>query len=959
MLAGPGEERLMTPSPLPEVSHRAVLDRRVLEIVEQVVGELGGPASRRRVSLDDSLDRDLGIGSLERVEVLVRLEQAFGTRLSDAVMSEAETPRDLADAIGAATPALPEFGPPSAAPVEPATGTPQAARTLIEALRWHADADAERVHVFLRHEDGTETPITYGSLWTEAARIGAGLRERGIGSGASVALMLRTEAAFFTTFYGTLLAGAVPVPIYPPFRPDRLEEYAERQLGILRNADARLLVTFGQAEPVARLLRGRVPSLAGVTTSESLSRSAATLPLPDRRGADAALIQYTSGSTGAPKGVLLTHANMLANIRAIGEAIAIRPDDVGVSWLPLYHDMGLIGSWLASLYFGIPIVILSPLAFLARPARWLWAIHAHRATVSPAPNFAFDLCVRRASDADLAGLDLGSWRCAFNGSEPVSPDTIERFTHRFAAYGFKSQAMCPVYGLAESSVALTVPPMGRDPWVDRVVRDAFQAAREARAAPASDPNPLRFVSCGRPLPGHEVRVVDAAGRPVGDRVEGRVEFRGPSVTSGYFRNPEATQAVMRAGWMDSGDLGYQADGELFITGRRKDMIIKAGRNLYPQEIEEVVGDVPGVRKGCVAAFGVPDLAAGTERLVVLAESRETRAERLEGLRATAIDRLVSAIGVPPDEIVIARPGAVLKTSSGKIRRGATRDAYLRGDVARRRRSAWTQWVRLGLRDVPGRLSRVRDRAARLAYAAYVAVLVGCTIPVLWILVWAAPPGRPADRLVRAWCRGMLRLGGCPVQVEGVEHLHATRPAVLAANHSSYVDSVVLFAALPVEFRFVAKRELLSTPVVGAVIRKVGHLTVERFDPAESALDAARIVPVLHGGMSLLFFPEGTFVRAPGLLPFRLGAFKAAVEASCPVIPIGLRGTRAILPADSWLPWPGRVAVSIGSPIPPEGVGWPEMVRLRDRARDAIARLTGEPLLGPAPPIPGSSRGARG
>jgi 1-acyl-sn-glycerol-3-phosphate acyltransferase len=709
-----------------------------------------------------------------------------------------------------------------------------------------------------------------------------------------------------------------------------------------------LLITFGRAEHVARLLRGRVPSLEGVATPESLFRSTIAPPLPGRQGADATLIQYTSGSTGAPKGVLLSHANVLANIRAIGEAIVIRPDDVAVSWLPLYHDMGLIGSWLASLYFGIPIVILSPLAFLARPARWLWAIHTHRGTVAPAPNFAFDLCVRRVSDADIEGLDLGSWRLALNGSEPVSPDTIERFTRRFSAYRFKSAAMCPVYGLAESSVALTVPPIGRDPWVDRVVREAFQADREARPAPASDPNPLRFVSCGLPLPGHQVRVVDAAGRPVGGRVEGRIEFQGPSVTSGYFRNPQATQAAMRAGWMDSGDLGYQADGELFITGRRKDLIIKAGRNLYPQEIEEVVGDVPGIRKGCVAAFGVPDLAAGTERLVIVAESRETLAGRHEGLKATAVDRLVSAIGVPPDEIVIARPGAVLKTSSGKIRRGATRDAYLRGDVARRRPSAWVQWVRLSLRDVPARLSRLWDRARRLAYAAYVALLAGYMIPVLWALVWATPRGGPADRLVRAWCRGILRLGFCSVRADGVEHLGTAGPAVLAANHSSYLDSVVLFATIPVEFRFVAKRELLSVPVVGAVIRRVGHLTVERFDPTESALDAARVVPVLHAGMSLLFFPEGTFVRAPGLLPFRLGAFKAAVEASRPVIPIGIRGTRDVLPADSWLPRRGRVTVSIGSPIPPQGAGWPEMVKLRDLTRAAIARLADEPLVGPPP-----------
>ena len=253
--------------------------------------------------------------------------------------------------------------------------------------------------------------------------------------------MLRSEEAFFDSFFGVLLAGRVPVPIYPPFRRDRIEEYAQRQVGILDNAQVSGLITFPEALRVAALLAPRA-SLRHVLTASDLA-----LPGARIHAGHAATAMRRSSSTpraarARRKGVLLTHANLLANIRAIGEAIAIRPEDVAVSWLPLYHDMGLIGSWLGALYFGIPIVILSPLAFLSRPARWLWALHAHRGTLSAAPNFAFDLCVRKITDEEIQGLDLGAWRLALNGSEPVSADTIDRFTRRFASASASDRRRC-------------------------------------------------------------------------------------------------------------------------------------------------------------------------------------------------------------------------------------------------------------------------------------------------------------------------------------------------------------------------------------------------------------------------------------------------------------------------------------------------------------------------------------
>ena len=938
---------MSAPAPIiaPDAGARA---RVVVDVVAGLLAELGGPAARRAPKLDDHIERDLALGSLERVELLLRLEHACGVRLADEVMERADTLRDLVAALGVASPVAPQ---PLAAPPPPAAArmpAPVAARTLGEVLRWHADADPDRVHVWLREDEGREQAITYGALLANATAIAAGLHARGIAPGDRVALLLRTEPAFFDAFAGVLLAGAVPVPIYPPFRADRIEEYCRRESGILRNAEPRVLICFPEVARVAGLLRAHVPAIEAVTTAAELAR-------PDEppafvgHGDDPALIQYTSGSTGEPKGVLLSHANLLANIRAIGAALRVRPDDVAVSWLPLYHDMGLIGSWLGALYYGVPIVILSPLAFIARPARWLRAIHAHGGTISAAPNFAFELCVRKIRDEEIEGLDLSRWRIAMNGSESVSAETIERFTRRFAPYGFRAEAMCPVYGLAECSVALTIPPLGRPPRLDAVARDAFSRSHTARPAEPADASALRFASCGLPIEGHAVRVVDRDGNDVAERVEGRILFRGPSVTAGYFRNAAATATAFVGDWMESGDLGYLADRELFVTGRVKDLIKKAGRNLYPQEVEELVGDVPGIRKGCVAAFGVPDAATGTERLVVVAETRETEAARRAALRAAVLDRVIAALGIPADVVEIAAPGAVLKTSSGKIRRGATRESFVQGRLGSGRAATAAQWVRVVAAAARARGAYAASRALTLAAGAWIGLLLALLFPLLWVGVRLLPSAGAVDRTVRGWCRLVLALAGCRLDVAGREHLRGDETVVLVANHASYTDVVVLLAALPKAFRFVAKRELLTTPLVGTIIRKAGHLVTERVDLARSVADAEAASAALGAGTSLLFFAEGTFAAEPGLMPFRLGAFKAAVENGRPVVPIALSGTRRLLGANAWLPRPGRVTVTVTPPLRPAGKGWPEMVRLRDAARAAIAAHCGEPVLArPAP-----------
>ncbi|MGH9817766.1 MAG: fatty acyl-AMP ligase, partial [Candidatus Acidiferrales bacterium] len=500
------------------------------------------------------------------------------------------------------------------------------AHTLNEVLEYHARIHPDRAHIFLRDDDGASHQITYGQLFDAASRTAAALVARGLGPRQTAAIMLPTGREFFSAFFGVLLAGGVPVPIYPPFRADRIEEYAARQAAILSNAEARFLITFRQAEAVAKLLKPRVPTLNAVLSAAQL---AAAEPTPNGnkskskpgavayrpRGDSIAFLQYTSGSTGDPKGVMLTHANLLANIRSIGEAVDVRADDVAISWLPLYHDMGLIGAWLWPLYNGIPVAIMSPLSFLTRPERWLWAFHHHRGTITAAPNFAFELCVRKIADKDIEGLDLSSARAMLNGAEPVTPETMQRFAERFARYGFRREALLPVYGLAEASLAVTVPPLERGVKTDRIHRELFQSEGRAEAvseAEAESAGALAFVSAGRAIPGHAVRVVDADGADVPERVEGHLWFRGPSATQGYYRNADATKEILRGeGWVDSGDRAYIAEGEVYITGRVKDIIIKGGRNLYPHEVEEVASSVAGVRKGCVVAFGARDERNGT------------------------------------------------------------------------------------------------------------------------------------------------------------------------------------------------------------------------------------------------------------------------------------------------------------------------------------------------------------
>jgi len=919
---------------------------RFSRLVRDLVWELHPHMQRRvAVTLDSDLDRDLGLDSLGRAELVLRIDRTFRVRLPDRLLADADTPRDLLQALLVAAPdraavmkALP------AAPMElPEVVAPFTAETLIEVLAYHVRSHGNRPHVLLWRGEDDEQTITYAELDREARVMAAGLIEHGLTPGERVAIMLPTEAAFFAAFFGVLFAGGIPVPLYPPFRRAQVEDHLRRQAGILRNAGASLLIIGSEIRNVGQLMLGLCEDLRCVETVQALSRAGSIEQIVPAGPETIALIQYTSGSTGDPKGVVLTHANLLANIRAMGEALDASSADVFVSWLPLYHDMGLIGAWLGTLHYGVPTIIMPPLAFLADPGRWLRAMGRHRATLSAAPNFAFELCCKNVRDEDIKGLDLSSIKMLVNGAEPVSPATIERFTARFAKLGFQPEALAPVYGLAENSVGLTFPPIGRGPIVDRVQRPALSRDGHAKMADPGDATALQFVACGRPIEGHEVRIVDEASAELPERTEGRLQFKGPSATRGYFRNDEKTKALFDGEWLESGDRAYIASGDVFITGRIKDMIIKAGRNIYPHELEELVGGVDGVRKGCVAAFPSKSGGADTERLVLLVETRLTEPDAIDALRSRIVEVAKMQLDIVPDEVVLAPPHTVPKTSSGKLRRSAARTLYESGLLSEKGSTLWWQLARLSLSGFGNRVRRLRRWIFDRVYAGYWWTLLVAIAAILWPVVVVLPKRQWRHQAIHYLARAFLWLTGLSPKVVAEDPIPA-RNVMLAGSHSSYLDAVVLSAVIPGPLSFVAKEELAGQRVAGPILRRIGTLFVRRTDIMGGVEDTRSVLEASLAGERIVSFPEGTFTRMPGLLGFQLGAFLVAVKAGVPVVPVVITGTRSVLRGGQWFPRHGEIGVHIGEALQAEGDDFSAAVRLRDAVRARMLALCGEPDL---------------
>jgi 1-acyl-sn-glycerol-3-phosphate acyltransferase len=917
----------------------------VLAIVAGLAGEIHPHQRGRTLALDDDLDRDFGLDSLGRVEAIHRLEAAFNTTLPDRLFAEAATPADLAGAMA-------ELGlaarPISSARVEhrlapTASAAPEKLASLTDVMAWQADRQGQRPHAYLSDGDRESAPLTYAELFAKARRIAAGLAARGLEPGARIGLMLPTGVDYFASFIGILMTGGVPAPIYPPWRMLRIEEHLRRQARILAAAGVTGLITFEAARSFARLLQAHVPSLNYVATAQETEADPAALLQIPVKPQDLALLQFTSGSTGDPKGVMLTHANILSNIRALAHAIQVTPADVYVSWLPLYHDMGLIGAWLACLDQAVPFVVMSPLSFMARPERWLWTVHRNRATITAAPNFAYELCLS-IPESRLEGLDLSSLRVAGCGSEPISARTILDFTKKFAPYGFRGEALLPVYGLAESAAALTASQIGRAPRIDLVQRRALSLNGEARPAPPDAPDAQSFVSCGVPLIGHEVRILGADGREAPERREGRLQFRGPSATQGYFNAPEKTAELIQGDWLESGDLAYASEGEIFITGRTKDIVKRAGRNIHPGDVEAALCGLAGVAANGAVLFSAPDPARGTERLVIVLETtveEEHGRERLiQAAQELAADHLESAV----DDIVLMAPGSIPRTESGKVRRPALCEAYERGLANGQIVSPREQVLKLQATALAGQLRRAGRRAWDWLYARYWWGVIGLVGLVVWPMVMTLP------RLHWRWqaMHGVSRLGlkllGHRLTVTKEGPLPA-RNVVYVANHTSYMDHLALAAVLPGDLAFAAYKELADEPIQGPFVRRLGAFFVERFEPEGAAAEVSKALGILQGGRPLVIYPEATIMRMPGVLDFMMGAFVTAAKAGVPVIPVAICGARSILRHDHlWFPRRGNIEVHVGPAIQPRGSDFEAALDLRSAARAFILAHVHEPDL---------------
>jgi fatty-acyl-CoA synthase len=546
-------------------------------------------------------------------------------------------------------------------------------RTLPQAL-----ADAARCaagYTFVGH--GRETYRTFAEIFDASARLSEVLRRAGLNRSDVAALVLDDAEEFLTALFGASMAGIVPASLSPPAAASDRRTYLEATARALRAAGARGVLAAPNVAPLLEELISPELDIRVIPTPAVVDRirldeeepaPASWQPTLD----DVAFVQYTSGSTTAPKGVIITHRNLCANIEAINgpSGINVTQTDSGVSWLPLHHDMGLVGMALGALYAGRPMVLLTPEAFVKRPAVWLRAISEHRATVSFAPNFAYDLCLRRVKPRDLEGVDLSCWRVAGCGGEPIHSETLASFAARFRAVGFRETSFTPCYGLAEHVVAATLSAPGRAVSVDVISADGLSGAARV------DGGSVSVVGCGRALAGHQVRVVDERGRAVEERTIGEITLAGPSVMLGYHADDDLTAVTIRDGWLHTGDLGYLSDGQLFVCGRSKDLIVINGRKYHPQDIEWAVENVPGVRRGRVVAFAATR-AGSADQVVVLAEASGTATPHVV---VPAIRRAVAEMcALHLEEIRLVPSGSIERTTSGKVQRVAARVRYERGE----------------------------------------------------------------------------------------------------------------------------------------------------------------------------------------------------------------------------------------------------------------------------------------
>ncbi|MBC7544107.1 MAG: fatty acyl-AMP ligase [Candidatus Sericytochromatia bacterium] len=563
-------------------------------------------------------------------------------------------------------------------------------QTLVDLLRLRATGQPDQVaYTYLLDGDTEEAHLTYGELDTQARRIAAEL-QRLAKPGDRALLLFPPGLAFAAAFFGCLYAGVIAVPVYPP-HPAKLSQDLTKLVALSGRAKPTIVLTVGFIAGLAEDLFAEAPSLQALhwVVVDDLTTGEDSWLAPDITAETLAFLQFTSGSTAAPKGVILTHGNLLHNEAMIRASFQHSAETIVVGWLPLYHDMGLIGNMLQPMYLGVPCILMSPIDFLQKPFRWLQAISRYKATTSGAPNFAYDLCIRKVKPEQLATLDLSTWTLAYNGAEPLRAETMRRFAEAFGPSGFKPEAFFPCYGLAEATLIVTGDDKASWPQTRWVSASALERHQVIAAEPDSA-EARELMSSGHAWLGQQVVIVDPdTSRRCGDATVGEIWVQGPSVAQGYWEQPEESERAFQAKLADTGDdpflrtgdLGFFDGDQLYVTGRLKDLIILQGRNHYPQDIERTIEQaVPGLRPGCVAAFAVE--IDGQERVVVVAEVDPAMADSITDLPGTVRQVVTAGHDLRVHETVLVESRSIPKTSSGKIQRHACRTAFLAGSLDR-------------------------------------------------------------------------------------------------------------------------------------------------------------------------------------------------------------------------------------------------------------------------------------
>jgi fatty-acyl-CoA synthase len=554
------------------------------------------------------------------------------------------------------------------------------AQCLAAILRDHFVSDPGRIAIYLQRAGLDDLPIPWERLITHAAGYADVFARKGIQPGEVVVLILEHGEDLIYAFFGALLHGAVPSIM--PFLTEKLspERYRADLASLISVTQPAAIVTYAEFEPEVRAAVGQGTSVrAVVLTAESagpLTPDFDSLPGMSCPPEAITLLQHSSGTTGLQKGVALSHLAVLNQLAAYSAAIRLKPDDVVVSWLPLYHDMGLIAGFLNPILSGIPLVLMSPFDWVRAPQRLFQSVSQYRGTLTWLPNFAYQFCAQKIRERHMENVDLSSWRAVINCSEPVRWENQQQFFEKFAPYGLKPGVLQTCYAMAENVFGVTQSDLDRAPAFDDIDKEAFLHEHAARPASAGR-STMRMLSSGRPIPNTEVCVVDEKGHTLPEREIGEISLRSNAMLTGYYHRADLTEKAFRdGGWYMTGDFGYFADGELYVTGRKKDMIIVGGKNIYPQDVESLVNQVPGVHAGRAVAFGVFDEIAGTEEVVVVAEVEAASPEEMRTIADEIRRHVTQNTAVALRLVHLVGPYWLLKTSSGKIARAANREQYL-------------------------------------------------------------------------------------------------------------------------------------------------------------------------------------------------------------------------------------------------------------------------------------------